>query len=159
VLGKHEVVYHECPQCESLQTDPPFWLDEAYSKGHLGSADTGAVARCLTNQSSIFELARALRFSCTARILDFGGGNGLLCRLLRDLDFDARRFDSHAANHFAQNFEDDGGTYDIVCAFEVVEHFANPFKELPTIFEGAERAVVIGTQPYARQGKSWWYGI
>ena len=77
------------------------------------------------------------------------------CRLLRDLDFDARRFDSHAANHFAQNFEDDGGTYDIVCAFEVVEHFANPFKELPTIFEREERAVVIGTQPYARQGKSW----
>src|SRR6476661_2556369 len=46
----------------------------------------------------------------TARILDFGGGNGHLCRLLRDLDFDARRFDSHAANHFAQNFEDNGGS-------------------------------------------------
>jgi YHS domain-containing protein len=109
-------------------------------------------------EQSKFDIRTGVRCALrTARILDFGGGNGLLCRLLRDLDFDVRRFDSHAANHFAQNFEDDGGTYDIVCAFEVVEHFANPFEELPTIFERAERAVVIGTQPYARQGKSWWY--
>ena len=35
------------------------------------------VAICLSNQSSIFELACAALLR-TARILDFGGGNGLL---------------------------------------------------------------------------------
>jgi len=62
-------------------------------------------------EQSKFDIRTGVRCALrTARILDFGGGNGLLCRLLRDLDFDVRRFDSHAANHFAQNFEDDGGT-------------------------------------------------
>jgi hypothetical protein len=61
-------------------------------------------------EQSKFDIRTGVRCALrTARILDFGGGNGLLCRLLRDLDFDVRRFDSHAANHFAQNFEDDGG--------------------------------------------------
>ena len=41
------------------------------------------------------------------RILDFGGGSGSLCRLFRDIGFDAhtREF---AVNDFGQGFEDDG---------------------------------------------------
>jgi hypothetical protein len=31
VLLKYDVGYHKCLKCGSIQTDGPFWLDEAYS--------------------------------------------------------------------------------------------------------------------------------
>jgi hypothetical protein len=157
VLGKHEVAYHECSECDSLQTDAPFWLAEAYTSNHLSCFDTGAVARNLFCQAYVYTIAGALRFSPTATVLDFGGGNGLLCRLLRDIGFNARRLDTFAVNDFCQLFDDDGGDYDIVCAFEVVEHFADPAKSLADIFGRAKKLIIIGTEVYAKQGRGWWY--
>jgi len=36
VLGKYEVAYYECGQCGSLQTEEPYWLEEAYRVEGLG---------------------------------------------------------------------------------------------------------------------------
>jgi hypothetical protein len=157
VLGKHDVAYHECSACGSLQTDAPFWLAEAYASGHLSSSDAGAVVRNLYGQAYVYTIARALRLAQNATVLDFGGGNGLFCRLLRDIGFEARRLDTFAVNDFAQTFDDNGATYDIVCAFEVVEHFANPSNELLRIFTRAQELVIISTQIYDKQGREWWY--
>jgi hypothetical protein len=158
VLGSHKVGYHQCQTCHSLQTDVPYWLKEAYAQSHLSRADSGAVARALQSQAIVYTIARILRLQRSASVLDFGGGSGLLCRLLRDIGFDARRSDAHAPNDFAQGFDDDGATtYSIVCAFEVVEHFAQPAQELPNIFNRAADLVVLGTNIYERQGHEWWY--
>ena len=32
VLGKYDVAYYKCSNCESLQTETPYWLDEAYAE-------------------------------------------------------------------------------------------------------------------------------
>ena len=44
VLHKYEVRYLECDRCGSLQTESPFWLDDAY-KLNLSNLDSGA-AHC-----------------------------------------------------------------------------------------------------------------
>jgi 2-polyprenyl-3-methyl-5-hydroxy-6-metoxy-1,4-benzoquinol methylase len=94
-----------------------------------------------------------------ASVLDFGGGNGLLCRLLRDRGFNARVLDAYATNDFAQGFDDDGSIYNLVCAFEVAEHFADPKTEMTRIFQRSKAVVIIGTVTYEGQGADWWYFI
>ena len=39
VLNKFDVKYYRCSNCESLQTEKPYWLDEAYEKSNLGQDD------------------------------------------------------------------------------------------------------------------------
>jgi hypothetical protein len=157
VLSRYQVSYHTCVQCGSLQSDFPYWLDEAYREGHLAVCDTGAVARTLDSQAIVFAAARVLGLPRSAAVLDFGGGSGLLCRLLRDCGFDARFTDAYASNVFAKGIEDNGIPYDVVCAFEVVEHFSNPDTYLKKIFGVAKSLCIIGTETYTGQGKDWWY--
>lgn len=157
VLNRHDVSYFECLSCHSLQTERPYWLEEAYAGGNLTLADTGPALRSLNSQAIIFAATRILKFPGNASILDYGGGTGLLCRLLRDIGFDARVFDSYATNDLAKGFEDTGGSPDVLCSFEVAEHFAEPKKDMAAIFDRDARLIIIGTETYRGQGPDWQY--
>jgi hypothetical protein len=155
VLARQDVSYRECQTCHSLQTEEPWWLDAAYADGNLAPTDTGTTWRGVNCQAIIYSSARVLGFCTTASVLDYGGGSGLLCRLLRDQGFDARAFDAYAKNDLARGFEDNGVRPDILCSFEVAEHFANPKAEMATIFGRRARLLIIGTETYKRQGPDW----
>src|ERR1700677_3533845 len=73
VLHKHEVGYFECDQCGSLQTEFPYWLDEAYGS-NLSTLDTGAAQRNLQNLAAAYLISKLFAVRDT---LDFGGGDGL----------------------------------------------------------------------------------
>jgi methyltransferase family protein len=144
----------ECLACGSLQASDPIWLGEAYAPGHLASLDVGAAQRTLANLAAAFETARRLH---ARRILDFGGGDGLLCRLLRDYGLDARVTDPHTTPTYAQGFATetlDG--FDLILAFEVLEHLANPAIELAPLFR-AGAPILATTELWAGQGPDWWY--
>ncbi len=116
VLKKYDVAYFRCRQCGSLQTEMPYWLEEAYSTGNLVDTDTGAVLRNLNSQAVIFAATKILGLPPTSSIVDIGGGVGMLTRLLRDQGFDARWSDAYASNNMARGFDDDGSDADIVCS-------------------------------------------
>lgn len=40
VLAKHQVVYFACPVCEFIQTEKPYWLEEAYAS-NINRMNTG----------------------------------------------------------------------------------------------------------------------
>jgi hypothetical protein len=157
VLGKYSVQYLLCTVCGSLQTEPPYWLAEAYSTGNLAREDTGPVMRCQQHLAVMVAAARVLRLPRHASIVDFGGGNGLLCRMLRDVGFDARVCDRYAANTVAQGFDDRGETPDIMCAFEVAEHFADPSAGMAEILGRGAAICLVSTCTYRGQGQDWWY--
>ena len=155
LLGRHEVAYFACQSCGSLQTERPHWLAEAYSEGNLASLDTGAAQRNLNNLGAVLLVARCLGLR---GLLDFGGGDGLLVRMLRDRGVDARVVDQHAEPRYAMGF---GGTGDgqpgIVTAFEVVEHFVDPREELRALFAALPAVLMISTDVWEDQGPQWWY--
>ena len=137
--------------------EPPYWLEEAYRDGHLAAIDTGPALRCQDNLAVVAAAARILGAPRRAGVVDFGGGTGLLCRMLRDAGFDARVGDAHAANTLARGFDDDGGTPDIMCAFEVAEHFADPAAGMAEILGRGAGICIVGTETYRGQGADWWY--
>lgn len=158
VLDRHEVAYLRCDVCGSLETEEPYWLDEAYTRGSAQiEADSGAALRNLDSFAIVYWIARILGIVRGATILDFGGGTGLLCRLLRDIGFNARLYDAHSQNCFAKGFVDTGGKVDVVCSFEVFEHFASPKEQAREVLERAGQLCIIGTATYEDQGSEWWY--
>lgn len=154
LIGKHDVSYFRCSRCGSLQTELPYWLAEAYSDPEL-AIDTGAAQRVLQCVGVTNAIARIFGYR---KLLDFGGGAGLLCRLLRDCGYDAYSADAYAPPGYAAGFSGSlSEEYDLVTAFEVVEHFSDPRRDFGALFSKKPKAVLIMTALYEDQGEDWWY--
>jgi hypothetical protein len=152
VLAKYEISCHSCRECGSLQTEQPYWLPEAYANP---SVDPGAARRTLDSYALVELVARI--FQCHT-MLDFGGNTGLLCRLLRDHEYAAYCFDRYLTATYARQFiGSPADRYDLVSAFEVMEHFEHPAEDLEQIFGARPRIVVASTELFCGQMADWWY--
>lgn len=155
VLNRHVVRYFHCERCLSLQSEPPYWLEAAYSGNNLSNLDTGAVQRNLQNFVACLSVVKFLKLR---NVLDVGGGDGLLCRLLRDYEINCFVRDKYATPTYAQGFEHpDYQAPDLVIAFEVLEHYPNPSTDLDELFEQQPNAVLASTAIFTAQDKDWWY--
>ncbi len=136
LLKRYRVVYFMCSTCGFIQTQEPYWLEDAYASA-INLADVGMVQR---NQR-IAKISRALItlfFDGRGRFVDYGGGYGLFVRMMRDRGYDFYRTDKHCSNLFASEFEADlptGGGYELLTAFELFEHLVDPVSELRRMLE------------------------
>lgn len=158
VLGKHVATYRRCGECGYVWVEAPHWLEEAYSHA-IAALDTGIVVRNLWLADACCALlGTSLRG--VQRLLDFGGGTGLLVRMLRDRGHDARWLDAYCENQLAPGFEARAGdTYDLVTAFELVEHLPDPMPVFRRLHALAPR-ILIATELQPEDPAclmDWWY--
>jgi len=131
LLHKYDVEYFQCSNCGFVQTEPPYWLAEAYSEA-IARSDVGYVMRnqrLSTTASNVI----AYGFDPSGTFLDYGAGYGLFVRLMRDLGYDFRWYDKYCENIFAKGLEATEGDrtqYELITAFEVLEHLENPLQEV-----------------------------
>lgn len=163
VLGKHPVAYYRCSSCGFIQTEEPYWFDEAYAEAITGS-DVGLVSRNM-RLSQITQSVIRTCFNPRGRFLDYAGGYGLLVRLMRDAGYDFRWCDKYCDNLFAGGFEatpDESMGYELVTAFEVVEHMRNPLEELKGML-AFSRNLLFSTEilpsSAPKPGEWWYYGL
>lgn len=133
VLDRHTVRYFLCDTCLFLQTEEPHWLKEAY-RNPINASDTGMAARSIY-YSKVTTALICAEFDRCGTFLDYGGGYGLFTRLMRDIGFDYYWTDPFTQNLFAQGFElgGDRDRIELVTAFEVFEHIADPLAEIRSI--------------------------
>jgi hypothetical protein len=120
--------YYECQHCLYIQIDDPSWLEEAY-KRPINFTDTGIMVRNNYNKRVVSSLMLSLG-SLKSKVLDWGGGYGILVRLLRDMGIDAYWTDQYCENLFASHFEYTSEEIDLVTSFETLEHLMEPVKEI-----------------------------
>jgi hypothetical protein len=157
VLIGHQVGYFDCPDCGYVQTDAPYWLDQAYADA-INDSDTGILVRNWTNARIVIATLLALG-SSNGNVVDCAGGYGILVRLLRDLGLNAFWSDRYCQNLLAKGFEHSNEKATLVTAFEAFEHFIDPAAELDKLLAIAPN-ILISTELIASPAprhEDWWY--
>lgn len=139
----------------------PYWLEEAYRRP-INLSDTGLVQRniALVQKSSTII---AYLFDCRGKFLDFAGGYGIYTRMMRDRGFDCCWHDKFSQNVFAAGFEvqSDIEKMELLTAFEVLEHLANPVDEIQQMLKFS-RSILFSTlllpEPVPGPDEWWYYG-
>jgi hypothetical protein len=159
VLQRYEVEFHQCPSCGIITAPNPFWLDEAYSSA-IWNGDSGLLRRSRLLATVTSMLIRSERLG-DGTFLDWAGGYGTLARMMRDKGFDFHTFDPYAKNLLAPGFDgDELNSYDLVTAFEVMEHLADPVDELTKVAAANDRLFFTTMlQPAGGPPRpaDWWY--
>src|SRR4051812_43508906 len=108
LLDRYDVEYRRCCVCGFLQSETPYWLEEAY-RSNLSDGDTGMVIRNQICQKRV-ALLLFLSGNLKRQAVDVGGGYGLFVRLMRDFGVDFFWEDRYAPNIFAPGFESHGAS-------------------------------------------------
>jgi hypothetical protein len=150
---------YRCPDCGLFFFPEPTWLDEVYAEP-ISELDIGLPLRCINHARIIETLIRAQHLQKRTH-LDYGGGYGLLTRLMRDRGIDMRHLEPYTENLFAQRFEGDlDRPYGAITAIEVFEHLTDPRATIASMAPWAEM-IIIGTElvpdDYRNRMADWWY--
>lgn len=159
MLSKYPVKYFRCVGCEFIQTEEPFWLKEAY-ENIITQLDIGLVSRNLYLKEKLPVVIDSL-LPAAQNMLDYGGGYGMLVRLMRDKGYNFYRQDIYCQNLFAQFFDitdADIKHFDLLTAFEVFEHLSDPLPEISQMFELSD-TIIFSTEiiPDKVDFSHWWY--
>ena len=134
IMGKYDIEYYHCSNCDFVQTEEPYWLEEAYSKS-INLSDTGYMARNLSYANRLTILLYLL-FGKNGTFLDYAGGYGVFVRLMRDIGFDFNWDDKYTKNMFSSGFEwNQQSRVDSVTLFEAFEHFVEPMIEIENLLK------------------------
>ncbi len=140
VLNKYDIQYFYCRECGFIQTENPFWLEEAYNKS-ITRSDTGIIAR---NFLMAEKIAPVIYFFLNRKgtFVDWGGGYGLFVRIMRDIGFDFKWHDPYSCNIFAEHFEfDQTSKVEALTCWEVFEHLPDPLQELHAMLEFGDTVI------------------
>lgn len=133
VLDQYWAEYTRCRNCYFVSAVNVHWLSEAYSEA-INTSDLGLVGRNIRLADSLPLLIRST-FNPQGRFIDYGGGYGLLVRVMRDRGFDFYRYDQYCQNLFAKGFDaqrprEGDELYELLIAIEVFEHLEDPVTEM-----------------------------
>jgi hypothetical protein len=163
ILGKYEASYLRCDACGLVFAADPHWLSEAYEES-IASSDIGLIARNLRTADVTTRVLRIF-FPKSKSFVDFGAGNGMLVRLMRDFGYEFGYYDPYGPNLFARGHETHLGKsshFDVGTAFEVLEHLRRPVDELRPLAASCDvilATTTVAPEPPPRLNEWWYYAL
>jgi hypothetical protein len=158
VLKRYSVRYYRCAACGFIQTETPYWLDEAYSSA-IARQDVGIMQRNLLNRQLTSAVLNLL-YPDVANAVDYGAGHGIFVRLMRDNGFNFMWHEPNASNDYARGFEYRANeNCNFLTAFEVLEHLPNPVADISEMMKISDNVFVstLLVPKAAPKIPDWWY--
>jgi hypothetical protein len=120
--------------------------------------DLKAMMRGLAVRNLVKGVIALLDLPSPVSLLDWGTGDGLLVRLLREAGVNAFGYDKFVEPLFDVSLPRSPDlAIDVMTAFEVFEHFIEPSREFEELFSHSPRLVLASTELYRGQGPDWTY--
>lgn len=163
LLNKYTVKYYICDNCGFLQTEEPFWLDEAYNTP-ITKNDVGLLHRNIS-VSKLYNDMISTFFDKTKDFIDYGGGYGIFVRLMRDLGINFYWYDLHVKNLFAYGYDADISgkiQYEVLTAIEVFEHLKDPLKDIEKMLKLSPNILLdtlLIPEDLTVEDEWWYYGL
>ena len=155
VLGMHTCNYFKCDSCSFIFAENPHWLERSFSEIQ-SDLDIGAVDRVSISSKLIEVFLRSVPIR--GRCIDFGGGYGVLTRIMRDKGFDYFNFDPYTKPILSKRYSVDSiERADFYSLIEVSLHFTNPISELREISAKTPLILMTAVVPPENLDSSWWY--
>jgi len=160
LLKKYNVKYYICPKCNFIQTEKPYWLDEAYSSV-ITDEDSGLINRNI-KFSKITLLIIYFFFDRKAQYLDYAGGYGVFTNIMRNFGIKFFNYDPYCENLFSKEFnlKRIGKKYEAITMFEYLEHSKDPIKDIKT-FSKKTDTIIFSTELHDFSNelykKNWYY--
>lgn len=163
ILNKYSIEYYHCSNCGFLQTEEPYWMEEAYDES-INTSDTGIISRNLS-LSQISTIIINLFFNKNGSFVDFAGGYGVFTRLMRDIGFNFYWSDKFSSNLVARGFEykeKEEHNIELLSTFESFEHFDQPIKEIENMLQ-ISKNILFSTELFVNEPplpEEWeYYGL
>ena len=155
ILRKYSKMLNICRNCNCAFFAESDWLDEAYSKA-ISDLDTGLLERSVDISNVLTPFLFFSKFR-TEPILDFGGGIGVLARMMRDRGFRTSSRDPLAESVFSMPLENNIHS-PAITMIEVLEHLTEPMTLLREL-SSQSSLIFISTLVIPSGGidKDWWY--
>jgi 2-polyprenyl-6-hydroxyphenyl methylase/3-demethylubiquinone-9 3-methyltransferase len=161
-LSGSPVYYRRCQQCGfTFTSDFDSWTPAAfkrhiYNERYIEVDPDFAEARPAQSAAWVAQTFQDAKDSI--RVLDYGGGDGVLAERLRAQAFTASTYDPFSRfNDMPQE------TFDLITCFEVMEHVPNPKATVATILSLLRRpgvlvfSTLVQPESFLSMGLSWWY--
>ena len=156
VRGEHQASLRECLNCRFTYIANPHWLDESFSS-ELNDLDIGSVDRCLVLADFVEVLIRSMK-SSKSRFLDWGGGYGLLSRIMRDRGLDFVSHDIYTRPLFVESSSNSNSeTFELITMSEVALHLVDPVPVFTKIMESTDVLVFTAVIAPTVTPNDWWY--
>jgi 2-polyprenyl-3-methyl-5-hydroxy-6-metoxy-1,4-benzoquinol methylase len=145
------------PTCKPQQSTIHASLGVIWDSGVLTQRKSRAVPACHTFGKGDPAMGQG---RSRIRILDYGGGNGLLARRLRDVEFaNVETYDPFTPEYAKRP----DAKFDLITSFETFEHLPNPPSVIDTMVDllapGGVALFSTLVQPpeFEQVGMGWWY--
>lgn len=155
IHNKRSEPLFRCSKCSFYFFPKLDWLEQSFSE-ELNELDLGSVSRCLLVAD--FVSAVFAPRHCDYRILDWGGGDGLLTRLLRDRGINCKWFDPYVKPRFVGDALYQSKSHvDVTVVSEVFLHLTDPVSTLRSLLSDSDVVVATAVVPPKKLNSEWWY--
>lgn len=157
VAGGHQANLHRCGTCSFLFVANPVWLSGSFAS-ELNRMDVGSVDRSLLVASFVRGILGRRTTRSNWTVLDVGGGDGLMTRVLRNCGVDCRWTDPYCEPVFNVGPPaSEVGQFDLAVMGEVALHLVDPLNSFREVLSRADRLMFTAVVPPADVTPDWWY--
>ena len=159
VQGENRSDLNSCSNCEFAFYPDQNWISNSFSD-ELNSLDVGATDRTMIAADYLSVVLKSQKLS-HGKFLDYGGGYGLLSRIMRDRGFNFENFDPYTRQIFPTSGQQSDilleQEYDAVTLIEVALHFEDPVKEFKRLLDLSDVVLFTAVLTDEKLDSNWWY--